>query len=50
MRNGVGKTTAVRILTTILAPDAGQASVVGRDVGRGRPPIPWRSPDVTSSE
>jgi daunorubicin resistance ABC transporter ATP-binding subunit len=32
--NGAGKTTAVRILATILAPDAGQASVAGLDVVR----------------
>ena len=30
--NGAGKTTMVRILTTILAPDAGRASVLGADV------------------
>jgi ABC-2 type transport system ATP-binding protein len=32
--NGAGKTTAVRILTTVLEPDAGEASVLGRDVLR----------------
>jgi daunorubicin resistance ABC transporter ATP-binding subunit len=30
--NGSGKTTAVRILSTILHPDAGKASVLGHDV------------------
>jgi ABC-2 type transport system ATP-binding protein len=30
--NGAGKTTVVRILTTLLAPDAGSASVAGLDV------------------
>jgi ABC-2 type transport system ATP-binding protein len=32
--NGAGKTTAVRILATLLAPDAGRASVAGHDVVR----------------
>ena len=30
--NGAGKTTAVRILTTLLAPTTGRAFVAGRDV------------------
>jgi ABC-2 type transport system ATP-binding protein len=30
--NGAGKTTAVRIFTTLLAPDAGRATVAGLDV------------------
>jgi ABC-2 type transport system ATP-binding protein len=32
--NGAGKTTMVRILSTLLAPDAGRASVAGHDVVR----------------
>ncbi len=30
--NGAGKTTAVNILTTLITPDAGQATVAGKDV------------------
>ena len=32
--NGAGKTTAVRIFTTLLAPDGGRAEVAGLDVVR----------------
>ncbi|MGH3439159.1 MAG: ATP-binding cassette domain-containing protein [Sciscionella sp.] len=30
--NGAGKTTAIRVLATLLAPDAGRASIAGHDV------------------
>ncbi|MFF8600335.1 ATP-binding cassette domain-containing protein [Streptomyces sp. NPDC015232] len=33
-RNGAGKTTAVRVLTTLVRPDAGSARVAGHDVVR----------------
>ncbi len=36
--NGAGKTTAVRILTTLLAPTTGRAFVGGRDVVPNRAP------------
>ncbi len=32
--NGAGKTTTLRMLTTLLAPDAGQATVAGHDLRR----------------
>jgi len=37
--NGSGKTTFVRILTTLLSPDAGQAWVLGYDVVRDAPKV-----------
>lgn len=32
--NGAGKTTIVKILSTLLKPDGGTASICGFDVGR----------------
>src|SRR5258707_14411579 len=42
--NGAGKTTLVRILATLLAPDAGRAEGFGHDVagGAGAGPRPLR--------
>ena len=37
--NGAGKTTTVRILATLLKPDAGHATVAGYDVVREAPQI-----------
>src|SRR6201988_1611942 len=37
--NGAGKTTLVRILATLLSPDAGRAEVFGRDVAREVAPV-----------
>src|SRR6201987_3875807 len=37
--NGAGKTTLVRILATLLSPDAGRAEVFGREVGGGPPAV-----------
>ena len=34
--NGAGKTTTVRILATLLRPDAGRATVAGFDIARER--------------
>jgi len=36
--NGAGKTTLVRILATLLEPDAGRAEVFGHDVAGSLPP------------
>src|SRR5258707_13066774 len=38
--NGAGKTTLVRILATLLAPDAGRAGGFGPDVAGGPAPVP----------
>jgi ABC transporter DrrB family efflux protein len=37
--NGAGKTTLVRVLATLLEPDAGQAAVFGRDVVEDAPAV-----------
>src|SRR5258708_15408724 len=38
--NGAGKTTLVRILATLLAPDAGRAEGFGHDLAGGAPAPP----------
>jgi len=37
--NGSGKTTTIRILSTLLAPDSGTATVLGHDVGTEAPTV-----------
>src|SRR5438132_1885933 len=37
--NGAGKTTLVRVLATLLTPDAGRAEVFGRDVVSDAPAV-----------
>src|SRR5436305_14125912 len=37
--NGAGKTTLVRVLATLLLPDAGRAEVFGRDVVHAAPAV-----------
>ena len=41
--NGAGKTTTVRILATLLKPDAGRATIAGFDVGTPGPRASARS-------
>jgi ABC-2 type transport system ATP-binding protein len=40
--NGAGKTTTINILTTLIAPDAGKATVAGYDVGTQRTEVQQR--------
>ncbi|GAA1137062.1 daunorubicin resistance protein DrrA family ABC transporter ATP-binding protein [Microbacterium natoriense] len=40
--NGAGKTTTINILTTLIAPDAGTATVAGYDVGTQRTEVQQR--------
>src|SRR5438128_8456301 len=43
--NGAGKTTTVRVLATLVRPDAGRALVRGHDVVRHAPGAPADRPD-----
>ena len=48
--NGAGKTTTIRMLATLLRPDAGEARVLGHDiVTRATPSAAWSASPVSSA-